>query len=160
MSDIFKALCVAPLSGAFHQKRSGTGQKERPSQGGGAVGEITESRSLERAQEHLKRAIDELDEEYPEVAKLLEQTGEGILAVYELPELHRRRLRSTNMLERFHQEIKRRARIVRIFPNERPCIRLVSALAIETNEEWMQKRYLTITDQNEHPITTQRAPIA
>jgi len=53
-------------------------------------------------------------------------------------------MRLTNMLERYNQEIKRWTRVVRIFPNEQSCIRLVSALAIETNEEWMALRYLRI----------------
>jgi len=57
------------------------------------------------------------------------------VAVYALPEAHRTRLRSTNMLERYNQELKRRTRVVRILPNGASCLRLVCALAIETNEE-------------------------
>ena len=56
------------------------------------------------------------------------------------------------MLERYNQEIKRRTRVVRIFPNEQSCIRLVSALAIETNEEWMARRYLKM---NREKVSTQ-----
>ena len=56
------------------------------------------------------------------------------------------------MLERYNQEIKRRTRVVRIFPNEQSCIRLVSALAIETNEEWMTRRYLKM---NQKEVSTQ-----
>ena len=52
-----------------------------------------------------------------------------------------------HMLERYNQEIKRRTRVVRIFPNEKSCIRLVAALAIETNEEWMARRYLNINQE-------------
>ena len=69
-------------------------------------------------------------------------TAKKSLQSIELPEPHRKRMRSTNMLERLNQEIKRRTRVVRIFPNEASCIRLVSALAIETAEEWMQRKYL------------------
>jgi putative transposase len=46
------------------------------------------------------------------------------------------------MLERFNQELKRRTRVVRIFPDDRSCLRLVTALAIEQSEEWQDRRYL------------------
>jgi len=51
-------------------------------------------------------------------------------------------MRSTNMLERYQQELRRRTRVVRIFPNEGSCLRLVTALAIEASEEWLVCRYL------------------
>ena len=51
-------------------------------------------------------------------------------------------MRSTNMLERQNQELKRRTRVVRIFPSEGSCLRLVTALAMETSEEWQERRYL------------------
>jgi transposase-like protein len=53
---------------------------------------------------------------------------------------HRLFLRTNNALERVNQEIKRRTRVVRIFPNEESCLRLVSALCVETSEEWMTNR--------------------
>ena len=56
------------------------------------------------------------------------------------PAGHRLFLRTNNALERFNQEIKRRTRVVRIFPNEESCLRLVSALCVETSEEWMTNR--------------------
>ena len=79
---------------------------------------------------------------FPKAAGLLDDHGEEILAVYALPEHHRKRMRTTNMLERFNEEIKRRTRVVRIFPNEQSCIRLVSALAMEENENWVERKYL------------------
>jgi transposase-like protein len=58
-------------------------------------------------------------------------------------ESHRRRIRTTNGLERLNQEIKRRTRVVRIFPNPEACLRLVTALAVEQSEEWVTgRRYL------------------
>ena len=65
-----------------------------------------------------------------------------MLAVHAFPEQHWKRMRSTNMLERLNEEIKRRTRVISIFPNEASCIRLVSALAMEKNEEWMERKYL------------------
>ena len=105
---------------------------------------ITESTSRESARQRLTEAVDALEITHPKVAEYLDTYGEEILAVYALPEVHRRRMRSTNMLERYNEEIKRRTRVVRIFPNEQSCIRLVAALAMETNEEWMTRRYLNM----------------
>ena len=80
--------------------------------------------------------------------------GEEMLAVYALPETHRKRMRTTNMLERFNEEIKRRTRVVRLFPNEQACIRLVSALAMEENENWMERKYLNMeAEQNLQSLT-------
>ncbi|MCD6405910.1 MAG: transposase, partial [Planctomycetes bacterium] len=103
---------------------------------------ITNARSLETAREALRGAVKRLNEDYPQVAGMLDEHGEEILAVYQLPEGHRKRMRSTNMVERLNQEFRRRTRVVRIFPDEASCIRLSAALAMEINEEWMERRYL------------------
>jgi putative transposase len=77
------------------------------------------------------------------VAEHLEEHIEECLSCLAFPESHRRRIRTTNGLERLNQEIRRRTRVVRIFPNERSCLRLVSALAVEQSEEWITgRRYL------------------
>ena len=60
-------------------------------------------------------------------------------------------MKSTNMLERFNQELKRRTRVVRIFPNAESCLRLVRALAVETHENWLEgTRYLNMQHLAEH----------
>ncbi len=64
-----------------------------------------------------------------------------------LPAWQRRGMKSTNMLERYNQELKRRTRVVRIFPNKEFCLRLVTALAIEMTEEWLGRRYLIFEDE-------------
>jgi len=106
--------------------------------------DITGAPSIETARERLHEAVDVLQKPFPKAARLLDNHGEEILAVYALPEHHRKRMRTTNMLERFNEEIKRRTRVVRIFPNEQSCIRLVSALAMEENENWMERKYLNM----------------
>lgn len=78
------------------------------------------------------------------LADWVEENVEETLSVYRLPSGHRKRMKSTNMLERLNEEIRRRTRVARIFPNERSCLRLVRALAVETHEGWLTgKRYLT-----------------
>jgi putative transposase len=85
------------------------------------------------------------------VAEHLEEHLEECLTFLSFPESHRRRIRTTNGLERLNQEIKRRTRVVRIFPNREACLRLVTALAIEQSEEWVTgRRYLDMGELNEH----------
>ena len=69
------------------------------------------------------------------------------------PPAHRVRGRTTNGLERFNQELKRRTRVVRIFPNRAALLRVVSALAMEQSEEWISgRRYLTMEPLEEVPL--------
>jgi putative transposase len=88
---------------------------------------------------------------HEKVAEHLEEHVEDCLACLAFPESHRRRIRTTNGLERFNQEIKRRTRVVRIFPNRQACLRLVTALAVEQSEEWITgRRYLDMRELEEH----------
>lgn len=116
--------------------------------------DITGASSLESARNRLNEAVETLHASHPKAADLLDKHGEEMLAVYALPTHHRKRMRTTNMLERFNEEIKRRTRVVRIFPNEQSCIRLVSALAMEENENWMERKYLNMeTEENLQYLT-------
>ena len=75
-----------------------------------------------------------------------ENLPEGF-AIFAFPESHRRLLRTTNGLERVNQEVRRRTRVCRHFPNEASCLRLVSAVLMEISEEWQTgKAYLTFDD--------------
>jgi len=113
--------------------------------------EITGSSSLESARKRLGEAVEVLADSHPKVAALLDDHGEEMLAVYALPEHHRKRMKSTNMLERFNRELKRRTRVVCVFPNEQSCVRLVSALAMEENDNWLERKYLNMeTEENLH----------
>jgi putative transposase len=85
------------------------------------------------------------------VAEHIEEHIEECLSCLAFPESHRRRIRTTNGLERLNQEIKRRTRVVRIFPNEKSCLRLVTALAVEQSEEWSTgRRYLDMGEFEGH----------
>jgi transposase-like protein len=80
---------------------------------------------------------------HPALATHLEEDLEPCLACYAMPSAHRPRMRTTNGLERLNQELKRRTRVVRIFPNRAALLRLVTALAMEQSEEWVSgRRYL------------------
>jgi len=72
------------------------------------------------------------------------------LSCLSFPESHRKRIRTINGLERLNQEIKRRTRVVRIFPNREACLRLVTALCVEQSEEWVTgRRYLDMEELDE-----------
>ncbi len=80
---------------------------------------------------------------HPPVSAKLEGDLEDCLACYAVPAAHRPRVRTTNGLERLNQELKRRTRVVRIFPHRESLLRLVTALALEQSEEWVSgRRYL------------------
>src|SRR5215208_848791 len=85
------------------------------------------------------------------VACHIEEHIEECLTCLAFPESHRRRIRTINSLERLNQEIRRRTRVVRIFPNRESCLRLVTALAVEVSEEWVTgRRYLDMEELGEH----------
>ncbi len=88
---------------------------------------------------------------YPRLTSWVEETIECTLTSFCLPRQHHKHLKSTNMLERLNEEIRRRTYVVRIFPNSLSCLRLVRALAVETNENWMEaNRYINMDDLREH----------
>jgi putative transposase len=98
----------------------------------------------------------------PKACECLEIAFDDALAVMLLPEKYRRRLRSTNMQERLNEEIRRRERVIRIFPNEASAIRMVGALLSETNDDWQERAYFDMSEFNEWkasaspPLTTTR----
>lgn len=101
----------------------------------------------EEARARITRLIDTMRPKVPKLAEWLEETAEQTLACYALPAgVHRLRLRSTNSVEHDHADIRRRTRVVRIFPNDASLVRLASALAIERNEKWMERRYFAMPD--------------
>jgi putative transposase len=89
-------------------------------------------------------------ESHPKVSEHIEEHVEECLSCLAFPESHRRRIRTTNGQERLNQEIKRRSRVVRIFPNRQACLRLVTALCVEQSEEWETgRRYLDMGELEE-----------
>ena len=98
---------------------------------------------------------------HPAVAAVLEEELEDCLACYATPPAHRVRVRTTNGLERLNQELKRRTRVVRIFPNRAALLRLVTALAMEQSDEWVSgRRYLSMEPPEEAPAATRLAEAA
>jgi transposase-like protein len=106
---------------------------------------ILKAPSPKDAREALERVTTELQEIAPAALAVLEDGFEDATAALALPEKYRRRLRTTNMVERFIEEIRRREKVVRIFPNMQAAWRLIGALCAEQHEEWAHgRRYLTM----------------
>jgi putative transposase len=104
-----------------------------------------ERRDVEEARRDLKSWLEKWAAKYPKLCEWVEANIEETWTYYRLPLAHHKHLKSTNLLERFNQEIKRRTLVVRIFPNEASCLRLIRAIAAETHEEWMEgSRYLNM----------------
>jgi putative transposase len=91
---------------------------------------------------------------YPRLTAWVEENLEETLSFYRFPRQHHKHLKNTNMRERLNQQIKRRAQVVRIFPNAQSCLRLIRALAVETHGNWLeQHRYLNMEELREHQKT-------
>jgi transposase-like protein len=97
------------------------------------------------AERQLAQVVERYATSAPQLAEWLEQNVPEGLTVFGLPRRHRRRLRTSNMLERLNEEIKRRTRVAGLFPNAASALRLVSAILMEISEEWeTSRRYLTM----------------
>ncbi len=94
----------------------------------------------QEAERLLALTVTKYQEKASRLAEWMETNIPEGLTIFAFPAEHRRRIRTTNMLERINREIRRRTRVVSIFPNEAACLRLVSALLMEISEEWLTGR--------------------
>jgi len=108
-------------------------------------------RDLTEVRQDLARWLEKWQAKYPRLTDWVEENIEETLTYYRLPLAHHKHMKSTNMLERLNQELKRRTHVVRIFPNAESCLRLIRALAVETHENWLEgMRYLNMAHLAEH----------
>lgn len=114
-------------------------------------------RDLAEVRQDLARWLAKWQPKYPKLCDWVEENVEETLTFYRLPRQHHKHMKSTNMLERLNQELKRRTHVVRIFPNAASCLRLIRALAVETHENWLEAtRYLNMAHLAEHKKETMR----
>jgi len=108
---------------------------------------IFEAPDSKAARMLLNQVLDEYKDKASKAMEILEEGFEDAIAVLEIPEPYRRRLRTTNMLERLNEEIRRRERVIRIFPSRESGIRLIGALLMEQDEKWVSgRKYLDMTE--------------
>ena len=129
-----------------------------------ALREIFNAEDRNQARDRVTQVIARLETIAPKVCRLLEDAEEDLIAFYGFPREHWTKLRSTNPLERVNKAIGRRSDVVGIFPNDASAIRLVGALLIEQNDEWLVgSRYLSAesmtqildAEQTEEVMTTE-----
>lgn len=113
---------------------------------------LYDRRDAQEARQDLAAWLTKWESRYPKLCAWVEENIEETLSFYRLPRQHHKNMKSTNMLERLMEEIKRRTLVVRIFPNTAACLRLVRALAVEVDENWIEAmQYL-----NMEPLAEQK----
>lgn len=106
---------------------------------------LYDRRNIAEAQRDLAAWLTRWQKKYPKLTDWVEENIGSTLTFYRLPRLHHRHLKSTNMIERLNEELRRRTRVVRIFPNVASCLRLTRALCAETHEAWLEdNRYINM----------------
>lgn len=101
--------------------------------------------NIEEARRDLAAWLQKWGQRYQRLCDWVETNIEQTFSFYRLPQQHHKHLKSSNMLERLNEELKRRTHVVRIFPNAASCLRLVRALAAEVHENWIEAtRYLNM----------------
>ena len=107
---------------------------------------LYDRRDIGEANRDLAAWVVKWQGKYAKLVDWVESNIAETLTFYRLPRAHHKHLKSTNMLERLNEEIKRRTRVVRIFPNAQSCLRLIRALCVETHEGWLEdNRYLNMS---------------
>jgi putative transposase len=95
------------------------------------------------ASQTLRHVADQVRTQWPKLGAFIDESELDVLAHMDFPAQHRSKIHSTNPLERLNKEVKRRADVVGIFPNEGSIVRLIGAVLLEANDEWqLQHRYM------------------
>ena len=106
---------------------------------------IFQAPNRHQAEVYLKQVVTKYADSASDLADWLEVSIPEGLTVFDFPSGHWRRIRTSNLMERLSQEIKRRTRVIRLFPNVASCLRLVSAVLMERSEDWETgKMYLNL----------------
>ena len=126
----------------FSRRRDGTCTSCRASS---RENQLTCSISADAARTQWRSVADQLRAKFPKLGALMDEAENDVLAFMTFPRAHWAQIYSTNPLERLNAEIKRRTNVVGIFPNDASIMRLVSAVLVETHDEWAvaERRYLS-----------------
>ena len=112
-----------------------------------ALNDMYNAPDIEKAKARKMQIIEQFEKSAPKAVSLLDESFDEVTAVFNHPEKYRKRLRTSNSIERLNEELRRRERVIRIFPNEDSLIRLMGAILIEQHEKWVSgKKYLDMTE--------------
>jgi putative transposase len=130
-----------------HFMRNALGHVPRPQQQmvAAAIRTAFVQEDQNQARQQWRETADKLRGRFPKLADRMDQAEDDVLAFMTFPKEHWPQLASTNSLERLNKEIKRRSRVVGIFPNSSAVVRLVGTLLSEQNDEWqVTRRYMSL----------------
>jgi len=126
-----------------------------------ALREIYTASKIEIARSLRDEMLENYSKTAPKAMDVLEQGFDDVMAVMNLPIKYRKRLRTSNSIERLNQEIRRRERVIRIFPNEASLLRLIGALLMEVDERWSSsKKYLLMEEYYQFQSTNKITAVA
>ena len=130
----------------FHRNIRGITPPKHQRQVNEALKDVFNAPDHNTAKKRLSSMMDTYENILPKLVDKLDRDVTHCLTCYGFPKPHRKRIRTTNLLERLNREIKRRADVVQIFPNQQACERLIGALCMEWSDEWITgRRYLDMT---------------
>jgi len=112
-----------------------------------ALNDMYNAPDIEKAKIRKAQITEQFEKSAPKAVSLLDESFDDVTAVFNHPEKYRKRLRTSNSIERLNEELRRRERVIRIFPNEDSLMRLMGAILIEQHEKWVSgKKYLDMTE--------------
>lgn len=121
-------------------------KRDRKSEVAGSIRALFDAENKTEAERLLKQTVARYEKDMPKLAAWMQDSLAEGLTVFNFQADHRRRLRTSNIAERVNQEIRRRTRVARIFPNTASCERLAGAIAMEISEQWLSgTQYLNVT---------------
>ena len=110
-----------------------------------AVRDVYQALDRQEAERRVSETVKKYENRAPKFSKWLETNAIEGMSFYKRPREHWKKIRTVNIVERLNEEVKRRTRVARLFPNEASCERLVTAVVAEIHDEWVSgKRYLTL----------------
>ena len=130
----------------FHRNIKGITPPKHQRQVNDALKDVFNAPDQDTAKKRLSSMMDTYENVLPKLVDKIDRDVTHCLTCFDFPKPHRKRIRTTNLLERLNREIKRRADVVQIFPNQQACERLIGALCMEWSDEWITgRRYLDMT---------------
>lgn len=114
-----------------------------------AMRDIYQALNKQEAEQRLKETVIKYEKRAPKFCRWLEDNGHEGMNFYTRPRSHWKKIRTVNVVERLNEEVKRRTRVARLFPNEASCERLVTAVVAEIHDEWVTSKKYLILDGEE-----------
>ena len=126
-----------------------------------SLNDLYNAPDLKQAKARKQQMIDKFQGQATKAMELLDDSFDEITAVFALPDAYRKRLRTSNSIERLNEELRRRERVIRIFPNDDSLIRLMGAVLMEHHEKWLTgKKYFTMDRYFEERDTARKQALA